>query len=228
MSEVLKEEKRIQEDVENIIDENRVINFSDAVFAFAATLLVLKIDLPQLSGVEVDIQTQLATSLVNLWPQYLANVISFLAIGYYWLTHHIIFGLVRRFNRTIVWMNIIFLILLSFLPFPVDLYGDYYNVPVIVVFYAASIATLGFALLAIWLYASHNNRLIDSHMSKRRIRFFTLKILMAPAVFALSIPLVYLHPALTQVAWIGVIFGVITLNKKYNFKRVDANNDIGI
>lgn len=226
MSEVLDEEKKIESEVENIIDENRVINFSDAVFAFAATLLVLKIDLPRLSGVEI--QTQLAVSLMNLWPQYLANVISFLAIGYYWLTHHIIFGLVRRFDRTIVWMNIVFLILLSFLPFPVDLYGDYYNVPIIVVFYAASIAVLGFALLGIWLYASHNNRLIDSHMSKRRIRFFTLKILIAPLVFTLSIPLVYLHPALTQIAWVGVILGVIVLNKKYNFKSVDIKNDIGV
>lgn len=226
MSEVLDEEKKIESEVENIIDENRVINFSDAVFAFAATLLVLKIDLPHLSGVEI--QTQLAVSLMNLWPQYLANVISFLAIGYYWLTHHIIFGLVRRFDRTIVWMNIVFLILLSFLPFPVDLYGDYYNVPIIVVFYAASIAVLGFALLGIWLYASHSNRLIDSHMSKRRIRFFTLKILIAPLVFTLSIPLVYLHPALTQIAWVGVIIGVIFLNKKYNFKSVDIKNDIGV
>ncbi len=110
MSEVLEEEKKITGEVENIIDENRVINFSDAVFAFAATLLVLKIDLPALSG--VDVQGQLLSSLVSLWPQYLANVISFLAIGYYWLTHHIIFGLVRRFDRTVVWMNIVFLILL--------------------------------------------------------------------------------------------------------------------
>ncbi len=226
MSEVLEEEKKITGEVENIIDENRVINFSDAVFAFAATLLVLKIDLPALSG--VDVQGQLLSSLVSLWPQYLANVISFLAIGYYWLTHHIIFGLVRRFDRTVVWMNIVFLILLSFLPFPVDLYGDYYNVPIIVVFYSLSIALLGFALLSIWLYASHNNRLIDQHMSKKKIRFFTLKIMMAPVVFTLSIPLVFLHPALTQIAWIGVILGVTVLNKKYKFKRVEGKNDMGI
>ncbi|MBP7832430.1 MAG: DUF1211 domain-containing protein [Candidatus Levybacteria bacterium] len=226
MSQVVDEEKKIEGEVENIIDENRVINFSDAVFAFAATLLVLKIDLPRLAG--VDIQTQLATSLINLWPQYLANVISFLAIGYYWLTHHIIFGLVRRFNRTIVWMNIVFLILLSFLPFPVDLYGDYYNVPIVVVFYAASIAVLGFMLSLIWFYASHNNRLIDPKMSKRQIRFFTIKILMAPAIFTLSIPLVYLHPALTQFSWLFVILGVILVNRKYNFKKIDAKNDVGI
>lgn len=226
MSEVLEEEKKIQEEVEGVIDEGRVINFSDAVFAFAATLLVLKIDLPRLTG--VDVQGQLLGSLLNLWPQYLANVISFLAIGYYWLTHHIIFGLVRRFDRTIVWMNIVFLILLSFLPFPVDLYGDYYNVPIIVVFYSASIAVLGFMLSFIWLYASHNNRLVDSRMSKRRIRFFTIKILIAPVVFTLSIPLVYLHPALTQLAWLGVILGVFLVNKKYNFKRVGGKNDMGI
>ncbi len=226
MSEIVEEEKKIQEEVEGIIDQGRVINFSDAVFAFAATLLVLKIDLPQLSG--VDIEAQLIQSLINLWPQYLANVISFLAIGYYWLTHHVIFGLTKRFNRTIVWMNIVFLILLSFLPFPVDLYGDYYNMPIVVVFYAASVAVLGYMLSFIWWYASRGNRLIDAKMSEKRIRFYTYKLLIAPIVFTVSIPLVYVHPLLAQFAWVFVLVGLALVNKSFNFKRVGLKNDVGI
>jgi uncharacterized membrane protein len=113
------EEKVLISSVGNFIDENRVTSFSDAVFAFAATLLVLKIDLPIITANQIN--TRLFPELINLWPQYLANMISFLVIGFYWLSHHSIFNQIKRFDRTVVWLNIIFLIFLSFLPFPVDL-----------------------------------------------------------------------------------------------------------
>ena len=113
--------KKIVESVESLVDENRVMNFSDAIFAFAATLLVLKIDLPVIIGSNVN--EQLPSLLINLWPQYLANIITFFIIGVYWLNHHAVFGLIRRYNKTLVWLNIIFLMSVAFLPFPVDLYG---------------------------------------------------------------------------------------------------------
>lgn len=226
MSEIVDEEKVIESEVETIIDQGRVISFSDAVFAFAATLLVLKIDIPQLSGVDLD--GQLISSLYNMWPQYFANLVSFLVIGYYWLSHHIIFGLIKRFNRTVVWLNILFLITLSFLPFPVDLYGDYYNVPSVVVFYSFSLSIVGLMLSVIWLYASHNNKLIDKKMSARRVRFFSLKLLIAPFVFAAAIPLIYIHPILVQAAWLFVILGVFVVNKAFGYKHISTKNDIGI
>ncbi|MBP6913342.1 MAG: DUF1211 domain-containing protein [Candidatus Levybacteria bacterium] len=223
MSQVDSEEKKIEGDVENIIDENRVVNFSDAVFAFAATLLVLKIDIPQINSGFVE--TQLITSLVNLWPQYFANIISFLIIGYYWLTHHMVFGLLRKFNRTVVWMNIVFLILVSFIPFPVDLYGDFNNVPAVVVFYSASLALVGYMLAIIWWYASANNRLISPEMTKRKISFITAKILVAPVVFTLSMPLVYFHPIMAQASWVLIILGVFMINKKFHYK---SSTDTGV
>lgn len=226
MSQIVEEEKIIESEVESVIDQGRVINFSDAVFAFAATLLVLKIDIPQLSGVDVD--GQLVSSLYQMWPQYLANLVSFLVIGYYWLSHHIIFGLIKRFDRMVVWLNILFLISLSFLPFPVDLYGDYYNVPSVVVFYSFSLSLVGLMLSMIWLYASHNNRLIDKKMSDKRIRFFSIKLLIAPFVFAAAIPLVYIHPMVVQAAWLFVILGVYVVNKMFGYRHISTKNDMGL
>lgn len=226
MSEVVEEEKIIEGEVEGIIDQNRVINFSDAVFAFAATLLVLKIDLPQLSGVDLD--HQLVGSLVSLWPQYFANIISFLVIGYYWLSHHIIFGMIRKYDRTVVWLNLVFLVALSFIPFPVDLYGDYFYVPSVVVFYSFCLSVVGFLLACVWLYASHNNKLIDRKLSARRVRYYSLKLLTAPVVFACAIPLVWVHPIIAQLAWLFIFVGLFIINKKYSFKHISPKNDMGL
>jgi TMEM175 potassium channel family protein len=213
-----KEEKRIEIEVENLIDKNRVVGFSDAVFAFAATLLVLKIDLPQISG--GNIEPQLAIALFSLWPSYFVNIVSFLIIGYYWLNHHAIFGFIKRLNQTVVWINLIFLIFVSFIPFPVDLYGSYPTVPLIDVFYSASLALVGYFLAFIWWYAADHHRLISKSLSDTQIRYYLARILIAPIVFTFSIPLVYIHPVLAQVSWLLVIVGTVVINKVFHIKKL--------
>lgn len=226
MSEVVVEERKIEGEVESIIDQDRVINFSDAVFAFAATLLVLKIDLPALAP--ANIESQLLRSMIELWPQYLANILSFLIIGYYWLSHHTLFGLIKKFNHGVVWLNIVFLITLSFLPFPVDLYGDFYMVPAVVVFYTASLAIAGYMMAIIWLYASHKHRLIDPNLSSDKIKFFTTKILIAPIILSLSIPLVFIHPLLAPISWVLIIVVLILVNRHFRYTNINVKNDLGV
>jgi uncharacterized membrane protein len=57
------EAKKIEQKINTLIDGDRIINFSDAVFAFAATLLVLKIDLPQIPPELLE--TQFVTELYS-------------------------------------------------------------------------------------------------------------------------------------------------------------------
>lgn len=213
-----KEEKKIAGEVGNLISEDRVLGFSDAVFAFAATLLVLKIDLPDIARAQIS--THFVSAFATLWPQYAANIISFLVIGYYWLNHHAIFSMVKKYNGPLVWLNLVFLIFLSFLPFPVDLYGDFFTTPIVVVFYSASLAVVGYFLASIWMYASHHNQLIDKHMGKRDIRYYTARMLVAPVVFTLAIPLVYIHPVVAQMSWIFVVIGILVLNKIFKRKKL--------
>lgn len=214
---VVTEEKRIEEEVGEIINENRVVGFSDAVFAFAATLLVLKIDLPAVEASQIS--NNFPSVFATLWPQYLANIISFLIIGYYWLNHHVIFALVKRINIVLVWINILFLILLSFIPFPVDLYGSYSNTPIVVAFYSASLSAVGFMLSLIWLYASGGKRLIDKNLSQRKINYYTLRILAAPIVFAAAAFLAFVDTGLAQFAWLLVLIAIFIINSIFRYKR---------
>lgn len=213
-----KEEKKIAGEVGSLISQDRVLGFSDAVFAFAATLLVLKIDLPQI--VKEQISTQFFTAFTTLWPQYAANIISFLVIGYYWLNHHAIFSMVKRYNGPLVWLNLVFLIFLSFLPFPVDLYGDFFMTPIVVVFYSASLAVVGYFLALLWIYASHQHHLVSKELSSKDISYYTARMLLAPIVFTLAIPLVFIHPILAQLSWVFVLVGIVVLNKIFKRRRI--------
>jgi hypothetical protein len=88
----------------------RVVFFSDAVFAIAVTLLVLEIRPPQ------DTR-HLLHGLAALWPSYLAYAITFLLIGQVWANHHVMFDHIRVADRTVLFLNTLLLMDIAFLPF---------------------------------------------------------------------------------------------------------------
>ncbi len=81
---------------------DRIFALSDGVFAIAITLLVLNIEVPDVP--ENRVAEELPGRLLGLWPHYLSYFISFLAILFYWVAHHSVFGAIRRYDRTMIWL----------------------------------------------------------------------------------------------------------------------------
>ena len=223
MDEKYREDKEIETDVETLINGDRIIAFSDAVFAFAATLLVLKIDIPQLS--EAAVAVSFTQELIKLWPQYTANLISFLIIAYYWRLHHKIFILIKRYDNVLIWINTFLLISVAFLPFPIDLFGRYPNVGPVVVFYTLSISLVGFIILILWLYAGYKHRLIDKQMTGRVITYHTIDIAIAPCVFLFSVPLTLVHHIIAKISWVFVLIFLYVLNTGYKMTKREHNSN---
>jgi uncharacterized membrane protein len=129
----------------------RLVFFSDAVLAIVITLLVL----PLAAEVDLSQGAGLAHQVWALWPRMLSFVISFLVIGQFWISHHRLFVLVRRYDQRLLWLNLIFLLTVSFMPFPTALVGarstpqDHFAA----VFYAASMTLASLTLTGTSLYA---------------------------------------------------------------------------
>jgi len=96
--------------------------FSDGVFAFAITLLVLGFVLPDLRGAS---NRTLTIALLHLWPNLLAYALSFGVIGIMWQNHHALFRLVARVDRTVVFLNLLLLGGTAFIPFATSTLGSY-------------------------------------------------------------------------------------------------------
>ena len=94
----------------------RVEAFSDGVFAIVVTLLVLELKVPALKD---------HGSVAELLPKFLSWLISFIIVCKFWLNHHHILGLARNANFGFVWLNSLFLMGQSFIPFPTALVGEY-------------------------------------------------------------------------------------------------------
>jgi uncharacterized membrane protein len=148
------------------IGTTRLEAFSDGVFAIAATLLVLEIDVNTAGG------AQLADQLTRIWPSYLAYVTSFITIGIIWINHHHLLALMHRADRTFMFVNILLLLSVSFIPFPTKLLAQFLHEPdeqTAVYAYAATLLVMACVYNGLWRYARTDRRLIDSRVSDREL-----------------------------------------------------------
>ena len=98
----------------------RLVNFSDAVVAIAATLLVL----PLVELAEPDESAQFVDILRDHGVELFAFVLSFLVIFSQWLSHHRVFRNLVGYTRGLMWVNFVWLLSIVFLPFPTKLIAE--------------------------------------------------------------------------------------------------------
>jgi uncharacterized membrane protein len=103
---------------------NRIEAFSDGVFAIVVTLLVLDLKVPALA-VKAS-SGELGHGLVALLPSLLSWLISFIIVCKFWINHHAVIGLASHANYALMWLNALFLMGQSFIPFPTALMGEYH------------------------------------------------------------------------------------------------------
>ena len=145
----------------------RLETFSDGVFAIAATLLVLEI------GVSASDSHRLGAALLELWPSYLAYSTSFITIGIIWMNHHTCVETMGRVDRVLLFLNLLLLMIVAFLPFPTKLVAEHLRGPgeqAAVYAYAATFVAMSVVYNAWWRYASRGRRLIADGVPDSRLR----------------------------------------------------------
>jgi uncharacterized membrane protein len=151
--------------LERTHDPSRVLALSDGVFAIIITLLVLEIHVPELTQGQ-----SLNEALAEVRPSLTAFVISFILAGMYWVGHRDLFGLIRRTDRGLVWLNIVYLLPLCLLPFSAGLLGHYDQEPVALRIYGLVLVAIALMRVVIWLYATNRPKLLWLQLDDRQRR----------------------------------------------------------
>ena len=186
----------------NRLGLERLIFFTDAVFAIAITLLALEVRLP--GDVNRLTDGELLTGLLGMWHKYLAYLISFLVIGTFWLAHHRKFGLIRRYDRRLMSLNLLILMVVAFIPFPSSVISESSG-RTATIFYALTMILVGVLFSALWGYASWHNRLVDVHLSSKVRRREFLNPLLTSGVFLLSIGIAFFNADVARFAWLLIV-----------------------
>lgn len=189
-------------EAEDHVGLERLIFFSDAVFAIAITLLALEIRLPAVEGELTD--GQLLDSLLGLWRGYLAYVISFLVIGTFWISHHRKFRSIRRYDARLLRINLLLLMVVAFIPFPTSVISEYGN-RTATIFYALTIAAAGVLFALMWWYALRAPRMLDPALDARQRRRGFVDPLVTAGIFLISCAIAFIDADLAKWSWLLLI-----------------------
>ncbi len=141
------------------VSTSRVEAFSDGVMAIAITLLILEIKVPEVSS-----STTLRHELGQLWPSYASFLISFTLIGIIWVNHHAMFHRVALVDRTLLFLNLLLLLVVSFIPFPTAVVAQFLregqDARTAVVLYSLTSMAMGLAFVLLWRHLARHPYLL--------------------------------------------------------------------
>ncbi|HEX2317382.1 MAG TPA: TMEM175 family protein [Streptosporangiaceae bacterium] len=180
------------------IEYDRVLFFSDAVFAIAITLLAVELHVPSTAA-------NIATSkeLSHAADSLLGFGISFAVIALFWLGHHGMFRYITAIDRPLIILNLLFLGTIAFLPYPTSVLSVHsLSDRDAVIFYATCAGAAGLAEGFLWLYATRRGSgLTDASVNTVKWPYI-VRIFRGPAVFAVSIPVAIVAPRVAPYTWI--------------------------
>ena len=187
----------------------RLEAFSDGVFAIAITLLVLGIEVP-----DVD-NGQLNDAIGDLVGSIEGYFVGFAVIGLFWVNHHQFFGRVERHDGRLLWMNLLFLSLISMMPFSTGLIGDYGGERDAVIVFAVNVGLAASALI-LTERSAVRSRLLGPDSPYYHVSFPRWQAWITPAIFFGSAGLAFIDPSLAQLSWILTLVASIALDRTGN------------
>jgi len=183
---------------------NRVEALSDGVFAIAMTVLVLGIQVPEGGG-----DAGLVARLAALWPKFASYALSFVMLGVLWIGHHFQFQYIRRTDRTMLWLNLAFLLVVTFLPFATGVLGNYPRAPLAAVVYGSTVVAAGVCLLAHWVHATYKRELVTADLDDAVIASVRMRIVAGLAISAVGTVLGFVDTRASVAVFVALPFAYV-------------------
>jgi uncharacterized membrane protein len=186
------------------MNTNRLETFADGVFAIAATLLILNVDVQ----VSEDLP-DLGERLLEIWPSYAAYAVTFFTIGIVWVNHHTVMSQIDRADRVFLFLNIGFLMLVAFAPFPTRLIAEHIRgegARAATLTYGITLVLMAVMFNALWLYASVGARLLRADHDPKVVSGITRSYRLGPVTYLAATLISIASPTLG-----AILFGMIAV-----------------
>jgi uncharacterized membrane protein len=181
---------------------DRLRSLSDGVFAIVITLLILEFKLPHLG--DPTSSAELMTEIGKLWPKLVAYLISFFMAGIYWVGHRNLFEAIQRSDRPLLWLNNVFLLGVSFLPFPSAILGTYNANAMALTLYGANLAFISLSLYGLLAYAGRHAHLLAAHVTPALLSAGRIIILTPFVFYTLAAAAAFVQPKLSLVIFMAL------------------------
>lgn len=164
------------------MESARLETLADGVFAIAMTLLIIDVSVTSKGP-------KLGAALVHAWPQYAAYAVSFLTIGIMWVNHHTCFCEIGRNDRTFMFLNLLLLMCIAFVPFPTRLVAEHIRddgLRAAAIMYGVTLTTTAAFFGSMWFYAAHGRRLIAENANQKTVSGLSRSYLPGAPIYGIS------------------------------------------
>jgi TMEM175 potassium channel family protein len=184
-----------------LMTTKRIETLVDGIFAIAMTLLVLSLNVPNLPYPTTD--AAVLASLGNMGQQFFIYFISFILLASFWRVNHAQFNFIKKTDRRLVWINIIWLSLIALLPFSTNLIGSYGYLKVPLIFFDFNIFLIGVLFNLNWYYADKKG-LIDENTDKNMVKYQEKYNLGLPLIALAAIGLTFIIPEYSSLVYFAL------------------------
>jgi len=198
------------------ISASRLLSFSDGVFAIAVTLLVFNLKVPDIP--EGDVHRLLPGAIKAMLPRFFTYIVSFLLIAIFWTVHHRMLDLVIHVDYTFIWINLLYLLVISFSPFPSALLGTYPEESFSLVFYIGCMFMVVGLSMLMWRYATRGHRLISKETPSSTINYFFMRGMSTLTILVIALPIAVCNVVWAQVCMLLIFpiqWTIRTYHKRY-------------
>lgn len=193
------------------ISKTRLEALVDGIFAIAMTLLVLGITPPKVQ--ESDATAVLPGAIEGLIPEVFLFIIAFLVLALFWLGHHRQFHFVHRVDPVLLWINILILIAIVFVPFSTNVAGDYPEVFDAVLLFHGNMFIVGVLFLFQWHHIRLHEHLCEPVPEKATAACEFNNSLLVPGTAAAGGILCLLSPPLSLGLYLALPAGLYLLSR---------------
>jgi len=186
------------------MEKSRITALVDGIFAVAMTLLVLDLKLPE--GIKMNTDAEVWRQLAALRGHFLIYALSFVVLGTYWVGNHFQFHFVRKVDRGFLWLNLLFLLFITLLPFSTNLLGGSHDLHVPVVVYGINVLLLSLILLVSLRYLTQRPELCHEGLTPSLVADSYRRLLLVALGCAASIAISFYSPGIAVWLLLAVHF----------------------
>jgi uncharacterized membrane protein len=181
-----------------VLGKGRLESLTDGIFATVMTVLVLSLSIPTI----INANNSVVTSYVlGLGPIIISYVLSFLILGVFWYRHHIMFHFIERIDNTLLWLNMLFLLTIGFVPFSTELIGRFWTEEISTIIYGSNLIATGVTMQGIWQYAVRKNLVVPDVINERIMSNVNRFLSGGPILYLLAVLISFLVPRIgTEIA----------------------------
>ena len=181
------------------MSKQRLEAFTDGVYAIVITLLILDIRIPEVAPAD------LPRALVSMLPQVFTYVLSFFVVALYWFSHHRVAQQVKLIDGTFVWLNMVWLLFVTVMPFPTALLGRYPLQPLPTAIYGIDLILANVTGFVITAYMKSHpelcHRSIDQPLFRRQVPIYVF----TNGAYVAAVALAWYEPWVSYVLYAAVL-----------------------